>query len=445
MVDLLNLFFNKNQINTNEKFVLAVSTGVDSTVLLDLFIKSNKVNNSNIIICHVNHHKRSQSEVEASFIKEYAKENSLKLYIKDLYFDELKDNFQSIARNKRYEFFKEVMDKEDAKYLVLAHHLDDLFETILLRIERGSSLNGYGGINECYEIEKSRYVIRPLITLSKDDIYKYAKDNKLKYFEDESNASNDYTRNKIRHDIIPVFKQSFPNILDKVYEYSLVLLNASSEVNRVRDEYIKKNVIKKEKEIILSKESLNTLSSYLKEEIIFELLKPFMLSKGNIEEIIKIIDTTKGSYQNIISAKFKLVIEYDKVVFDFNLDKGDGDTFKELVINDLGEYKLNDKLKVIVSQGSSNSFTNKSELWYNYDSLPIVIRSRIPGDRIYINGNYKKVKEVLIDAKIPSSKRDSLLLGVKDDEVLIIFGVRKSDILKNIRTNNICISMKEEE
>lgn len=442
MVDLLKSFFQKNNIDyNNQKFVIAVSTGVDSTVLLDLFLK--QVNKDNIIICHVNHHKRLQSEDEALYINDFAIKNNIKIYTRDLYFDDEKENFQSLARSKRYDFFKEVMEIENANYLVLAHHADDLMETILMRIARGSSLTGYSGINECYQLNNGRYVIRPLLTISKVDIYKYAKNNNLKYYEDESNNSNDYTRNKIRHDIIPLLKDEYPNILDKFYEYSQVLIKASEEINHLRDTFINTKVKKTNNKLSFNRKDFNSLSDYLKEEVVFELLKPFMLSKGNINEILKVINNTTGNYNHIYN-KFELIIEYDLIIFNFNIEKNK-EINKEIVIDDLGLYQYNDNLKLIVSSGHSNLFTNKYELWYNYTDLPIVIRNRKPGDKIFINGYYKKIKDVLIDLKVPQRKRDELLLAVdKDGEVLIIFGIRKSDKLMNIKTNDICIFLKEE-
>ena len=447
MDDLLVKFLKKNNINYNDKFVIAVSTGVDSTVLLDLFLNNKLIANDNIIIAHVNHHKRLQSEDEEKYILDFTKRNNLKCYIKDLYFDNEKENFQSVARKKRYEFFNEVMKLENAKYLVLAHHADDLIETILMRIMRGSSLTGYAGINECYDVDgvdDLKYtIIRPLISISKDEIYKYASLNNIKYFEDESNNTNDYQRNKIRHDIIPLLKKEYPNVLDKFYEYSNVLFNASSEIDKIRDNFINDKVTRNNEYFKFSIDEFNKLSDYLKEEVVFELLKPYMLSKANIEEILKVINANKSNYSHNYDDKFELVISYNEVyVYYQPIDKLD----INITVDKVGEYRVNDKMKICVSEASSNVFTNKNELWYNYNDLPLTIRSRMPGDKIFINQNYKKVKDVLIDMKVPIKKRDSLLLGVdKDGEVLIIFGIRKSDNLKKYKCNNLCISLKEDK
>ena len=163
----LYYFFKSQNIDyLNKTFVLCISTGIDSSVLLDLFMKFKSTNNINIIVCHVNHHRRKESEEEEEYIRSFCLENNIKLYVKELYFEDDTINFQAKARDLRYEFFDEVMKSEKADYLVLAHHGDDNLETILMRMTRGSSLIGYSGILACFE--KNGYsVIRPLLRNSK--------------------------------------------------------------------------------------------------------------------------------------------------------------------------------------------------------------------------------------------------------------------------------------
>ena len=129
------------QLN-NQTIVLAVSTGIDSMVLLDLV---QKLKNVKIIVCHVNHHRRLQSDEEQQFITEYCQKNNIKCYVEELYFEETK-NFQEVARIKRYQFFEKIIKLENAKYLLTAHHATDNLETILIRLIKSSSHKGYAGI-----------------------------------------------------------------------------------------------------------------------------------------------------------------------------------------------------------------------------------------------------------------------------------------------------------
>ena len=260
-------FFCDNKLNyKNKTFVLAVSTGIDSSVLMDLFLKANANYNCefNIIICHVNHHKREQSDEEEEYIKTICKNLNIKLYVKDLYFEDV-SNFQKNARDLRYEFFDEVLSKENGDYLVLAHHGDDNVETVLMRIMRGSSLAGYSGIS-AVSTRKSYKIIRPLLDYSKDDIINYQNLHKIKYYEDCSNSQNDYTRNRIRHEIVPIIKKESFDIISKINEFSKVLKCASNVINIVRDEFIDRNVKKNNSQIIINKSKYLELDDYFSQK-----------------------------------------------------------------------------------------------------------------------------------------------------------------------------------
>lgn len=440
-------FFCDNKLNyKNKTFVLAVSTGIDSSVLMDLFLKANANYNCefNIIICHVNHHKREQSDEEEEYIKTICKNLNIKLYVKDLYFEDV-SNFQKNARDLRYEFFDEVLSKENGDYLVLAHHGDDNVETVLMRIMRGSSLAGYSGIS-AVSTRKSYKIIRPLLDYSKDDIINYQNLHKIKYYEDCSNSQNDYTRNRIRHEIVPIIKKESFDIISKINEFSKVLKCASNVINIVRDEFIDRNVKKNNSQIIINKSKYLELDDYLKEEVLFELVKKDSLSKANIEELIKIIKSNKSNYIIYFKNIFDFMIEYDKIVIDYNHEE-DIDKDLEIVINNIGTYEINDKLTLIVSEKCNNSLTNKEEIWYNSNDFPIIVRSRKPGDKIDLGFGVKKVKDILINKKIPLKKRNNILILDKannvDKDVLAILNICKSNKLKNIKNTNIVIKLLE--
>ena len=445
MNDLLNNFFKRNNLDiNNKKFCIAVSTGVDSSVLLDLFIKNKNIDNNNIIVCHVNHHKRAQSEIEEKYIINYCQENNIKLYVKDLYFDNSNDNFQSKAREERYTFFKEIIEKEQASYLVLAHHLQDLSETIIMRIIRGSSLAGYAGIKECYQND-NYYVIRPLIDVTKEMIYDYAKINNITYFEDSSNDSLVYTRNKIRHEVIPRLMEINPDILNKLREYSLCLFSASNIINEQRDKYILDNIIFNDKGFWFYKDKFISCNDYMQKEILFELLKPNNLSDANIMELLKIIHSKKSNFNLIFKNKFEFIIEYNKIIVNYDFQKELDNSIinnVNIVINNIGTYNVSDKLLINVIDLNQNEINNLNELWYNSDKLPLTIRNRKDGDKILLKNGYKKVKDILIELKVPLKIRDELLLAVdKDGEVLCIFGIRKSYLLRNMVDNDIVIKI----
>ena len=426
-------FLNRHQINSNDKFVLAVSTGVDSMVLLHLFLQVT----NNIVVAHMNHQKRTQSDVEEEFIIKYCAENNITCYTKKLA-NKNEVNFQSYAREERYQFFHEVCIKENAKWIVLAHHLDDLAETMIMKMMRSSSITSLAGIKEVMA-SKNSIIIRPLLKVRKSEILAYAKANNVKYFDDYTNDLDVYTRNQIRHNVIPALLSIYPDALEKLNCLSLELNEASLVISNIRDSYIQ-NSVTFDNCISFSYSTFKDLSEYLKQEVLFELLKKYSLSKANILELLKMIESSKQNIKNWFKSKFTFVKEYDKIMFyDYQIEKLD----ISFVIDSVGKYQINDNISINVIENSANMITNLNQLWYNIEELPITIRTRQDGDRIKVGKGYKKVKDLLIDEKVGIIKRDNVLLATdKNGEVLIVFGVKRSSLLNKIN-KNVIIELEE--
>jgi len=457
MIKVLQDFLNKNNINlNNQNICIGISTGVDSTVLLDCLLKLKSNINYNIILCHVNHQKREQSKIEEQYIKDFSKKNNLILEILHLDLQEIEDdNFQCAARNKRLEFFNGIMNKYNCKYLFLAHHLNDDIETSLMHIIRGSNLQGYAGMREIVYNNDEKIILRPFLTILKDEIIKYASDNNIKYFEDDSNLSDCYTRNRVRHHLIPLLFKENPNFSNKYIEFKETLLNSYDIVCNNRDKFIADNVIINNSIIEFNIIEFNKLTEFMKTEIIFKLLKQYNLSKKNVSEIIKYISSNKANliidYKNITFSK-----QYDRVVFK-KIDKTKkidkiNNKKVNIIIDNVGNYDINDKYYLEVKEYFEEDYkndqinlTNLNVIWYNSSNFPFVLRNRINGDKIKINNGTKKVKDLLIDEKIPVEDRDNLLMISKDDEIINIFGVKKSSTLLNTKNNNILISLREKK
>ena len=191
----------------DEYIVVGVSSGPDSMALLHLLKKNS---NKKIVCAHVNHNVRRNSIKEELYLKDYCEENNIIFESYKITSYNL-NNFEAEARIKRYSFFEKTLKKYHSKTLFLAHHGDDLVETIIMKIIRGTNLEGYAGIKK-YSKQKNYIIIRPLIYLTKDDIIKYNQKNKIKYYIDKTNKNIKYTRNRIRRKILTALKKEDKNI-----------------------------------------------------------------------------------------------------------------------------------------------------------------------------------------------------------------------------------------
>ena len=284
-------------------FVLAISGGVDSMVLANLFL----INNLNFSIAHCNFQLRGkESDDDELFIKKWCSEKDIKLYNKKFstedYCKNNKLTIQMGARELRYEWFRELIDKEKHDFIVTAHHIDDQLETFIINSIRGTGIDGLVGIPD-----KINKIIRPLLMSSKDQIIEYSKVNKINYREDSSNDKEDYLRNKIRHSVIPYLKSDDDNVLLK-FKTTIENLNSTKifvqkVISKIRDRvfiYEGENIIT---DIDLLKD-LDPIEFY-----IHELYKDF---EFNYKEVIKLFDSDSG--KQISSANYNMTKQKNNLI-----------------------------------------------------------------------------------------------------------------------------------
>ena len=293
------------EINPHKEcnFVLAISGGVDSMVLANLFL----INNLNFSIAHCNFQLRGkESDDDELFINKWCSEKDIKLYNKKFstedYCKNNKLTIQMGARELRYEWFRELIDKEKHDFIVTAHHIDDQLETFIINSIRGTGIDGLVGIPD-----KINKIIRPLLMSSKDQIIEYSKVNKINYREDSSNDKEDYLRNKIRHSVIPYLKSDDDNVLLK-FKTTIENLNSTKifvqkVISKVRDRvfiYEGENIITN---IGLLKD-LDPIEFY-----IHELYKDF---EFNYKEVIKLFDSDSG--KQISSANYNMTKQKNNLI-----------------------------------------------------------------------------------------------------------------------------------
>ena len=413
-----NRFIDAFQELIEKKVLIACSTGLDSMVLLNLAIKT--LTKDNIGIAHVNQKKRLQSEEEQKFIEKFAAEQNIKLFVKELDIYN-KDNFQAWARTMRYDFFNEIVEKEAYDYVLLAHHADDNLETILMRLLKSSSLKGYSGIDkEC--TYKNTKIYRPLLEFSKDELMEYAKIENITYFEDNSNTTDDYTRNRIRKHIVPLLKQENPNIYEAVNNYANTLKQADAILEKNMNLFIKNHVfintnIKYIVKNINYLEYIN-LTDFLKEQILFRLTKEIGLSKRTINELIKQIKN-KDKLVNKLTDELLIVKEnnYIRIII------GDIENDTCLNIQNDDQYYLNDDIKINVERNVSLYQEKKQKICYNIKDLkvpgyPIVIRNKQPGDKIKLQSGTVSVSDYLTNYKLNYLSRNNTYVVLYDNKII---------------------------
>ena len=185
MEEVYNFIRNKLSFKTGDVIVAGISGGPDSMALLYILNEFKKKLDLKLVCAHINHNVREESNKEEKDLKEFCHKNKIIFECKKIE-SWGEDNFESEARSVRYNFFEELVENYGAKYLMTAHHADDLIETILMRIVRGSTLKGYSGFSRI--VEKENYtLVRPLITLTKSEIEDFCKNNNISYAIDKSN------------------------------------------------------------------------------------------------------------------------------------------------------------------------------------------------------------------------------------------------------------------
>lgn len=419
--------FLDKHLKEKDILVVGVSGGPDSMALLSLILSLNK--NLKIICAHINHNVRKESFDEAIMVEKFCNKNNV-IFRQMTIEDYANGNFECQAREKRYSFYKSLIDEYGAKYLLTAHHGDDLMETMLMRMVRGSSLSGYSGFSE-YEERDGYILLRPLIHNTKNEILDYIIENNLPYAIDSSNEDTAYTRNRFRKFILPKLKEENLNVHEKFYDLSKSLKEA--------DEFIKYETSKKIKECFIdNKLDLKYFKTYpivLKREILRKILSDIYkndIKKITNKHIDQVLELNKANSLLDFPNGVKIYKSYDYITFDYEKTN----TCYRLKIEDEVELPNGKSLKV--SKSVNDSSNNVIRLSKEDVAFPLYVRNRKHGDRILLKGlnHHKKIKDILIDEKVPKHERDSVpIVEDKNGVIVWIPGLKKSKFDKEKNEN----------
>lgn len=321
---------NYGLIEKNDRVVIGVSGGPDSMALLNVLINIKEKFGFEIFVAHINHGLRAEADSETEFVKEFCDKNNIKCYIKKEKVDDLakesKIGTEEAGRKLRYDFFDEVLKKENANKIATAHNENDNAETVLMNIIRGSGVSGLKGI----EPIRDNKFIRPLIECNREEIEEYCKNENLNPKFDKTNNENIYTRNKVRNKLIPFIKEEFnPNIISSINRLSKVAMEENDFLNKLTINAYERIKIKEalgiekiegNNTIIFSLKEFNKLDLVIKNRLVLYTINKLLgnakdIEMINISDIIKLCTNNIGNKYLLPNKNIKVFVNKGKIFF----------------------------------------------------------------------------------------------------------------------------------
>ena len=448
MKTALQAHINKNLAFLNDKkLLIAISGGIDSVVLTHILHSLN----FSISLAHCNFQLRGKDSVKDEiFVTELGKQ--LKVPCNVIKFDT--ENYaiengistQMAARDLRYNWFQEIMQKNNLDYIITAHHKDDIIETVLINLTRGTGLDGLTGIPEI-----NGFIVRPLLPFSRNEILVYATKNKIQWREDQSNSSIKYVRNKIRHKVVPFLKELNPNLLDTLNN-TIENLKGSQQIVQDSIEKIRREVsFVNKKETHFNIEKIKELSN--PKIYLYELLKAFNFTEWNT--IVALLDAQSG--KQIFSETHRLLKDRDVLIVSKISNSKKPVTYE--IPENTSKITIPIKLKfknIEIPFDTKNHqnkvfseiiFDNPNTISIDYTKIqfPLIIRKWQKGDYFYpigLNGK-KKLSKFFKDEKMSLfEKENTWILCTSNNTIIWIIGKRLDERFKVTKTTSKLLKIK---
>jgi tRNA(Ile)-lysidine synthase len=406
-------------IKSGDRILMAVSGGIDSMVMAHLFQQLDNETG----IAHCNFSLRAEeSDKDEELVRQYSLRNNIPFYIKR--FDTVaysKDNTLSIqmaARDLRYKWFEEIMDEHNYDLLAVAHNLNDNIETLLINLTRGTGIAGLAGMRP-----KTNRIIRPLLFATRQDIVTYCSGNQIIYREDRSNEDTKYTRNKIRHKIIPVLKEINPSIETTLNDTAERFFGISEVVTAFISGLRDRISEEKGDDIYFNVELLK--HHIQNKTIIYELFRPYGISNVMLNDLVRIIKGKTGS--QTYTSSHRIVKNRKEIIVT--------------LINNSGElyYRINNIEELSTVPGILSAELTDTPATFEISSdpsmacidfekvrFPLLIRKWKAGDRFYPFGmkQPKKLSDYFVDRKYSLVEKESKLIIESEGKIVWIIGDR---------------------
>lgn len=443
-------------IQKGARILVGVSGGPDSLALLHYLWNRREELQLTIVVGHFDHMFRGKESYEdLLFVENYCNNLHIPLEVaqKDVlkYIEETGKSTQVAARECRYAFFEQVMEKHRLDFLALGHHGDDQVETILMRLTRGSSGHARGGIPVKRNFARGK-IIRPFLSINKEEIERYCLRNELHPRLDPSNKKDLYIRNRLRKEVLTSLKREnslvhehFQRFSEEIQEDEAYLQQLTVQaMNNLLEKKNNERVVLNIKPFLslpnsLQRRGIQLILNYLYEE------RPNSLSATHLTQVLTLIKKTQPSGTLHLPLGLHVIRSYEKCVFQYSLQKEQDYYFE---IHRPGTITLPNGSKITMEYGKP--FVDEAPMHTvildpHVVKLPLIVRTRKDGDRMNPKGmsGSKKTKSIFIEEKIPIIKRDEWpIVTDSNGEILWLPGLKKShwDISNTQQTHYITLT-----
>ena len=429
-------FIRKNKlVKKGNSVVLGVSGGADSICMLKILSDLQKRLGISMYVLHINHQIRGEeADEDAAFVKKICTKFKVPHRIINVDVPALAEaeglSVEETGRYIRYDEFSKYAYEVGATKIAVAHNSNDNAETVLMNLARGTGIKGLGGIPPKREMEDANgnivEVIRPILCLSRKEIEQYLKENEIEYRNDSTNDSTDYTRNKIRLEIMPILENINDNAMQNITNASNELADTSEYIEKDVDEAYDEYVSEENGKLFLSDESFAidpiVLTGVIRKMIENTAGKLKDITRIHVGDVVSLSDKQVGKK---VDLPYSIVAEREYEGISISTEDNKSDEEKDT------------REVVIAFEEDGFDVANIEELkhtkWLDYDKInDVVVRTRQKGDYIVIDadGSKKKLKKYFIDEKIPRRERDQVLVVADGNHVLWVVGYRISEAVK---------------
>ena len=404
-----------------KRLLLATSGGLDSMVMVYLLHELKY----NVAIAHCNFQLRGTESFEDQiFVQNYANLHAIPFFTTQFdtksFAETNKLSTQVAARELRYNWFYELLEKAPFDYILTAHHANDNLETFFIHLLRGTGLDGLVGI----PVQNDK-IIRPLLTFSRDEIFSFATEHKICWREDSSNSSDKYLRNKIRHDLIPLLMEMNSNFLTTFDKTQSHLQESKVLVEEASSLFYDKVATRIGEEIHFDLIQLKTRSNY--NAYLYQWLNKYGFTAW--EDIYDLVDSQSG--KQVFSAQFRVVKDRDRLIVSLRNQK---DANEEYIINET-QKEVNLPLKMAFSTPKGLLISKNTAIFVDEDKLqyPLVLRRWKQGDVFQpygMGGRSKKVSKFFKDEKMSLLEKENCWILCSNNQLVWIVGIRQDERFK---------------